>query len=215
MDSADDQYIDCENDMYNLTITTILPNELNSNEEFRTFWNIFNIPDYYERSIRIYTDTDFYAELNNKVRSGRKSYKHNFNYKAFHFLLTRGIQIRKVNKCTDVFRRTRDHYITNVLREMRFGQFASSSLTKNPNGFGNASCFKIKTCFGANISNISVFKHEKEVLIPPYEKFKITNIEKNSNEMNCEVLYTLESSGRCSEMNCKLLNRKKKMCCIC
>ncbi|KAG7324824.1 hypothetical protein KOW79_011140 [Hemibagrus wyckioides] len=51
-------------------------------------------------------------------------------------------------------------------------------------------------------------KREKEVLIPPYEKFKITNITGSPNEMNCRVLYTLKSAGTCSNMNCELLNKK-------
>ncbi|XP_060795073.1 ecto-ADP-ribosyltransferase 5-like [Neoarius graeffei] len=204
-DSVDDQFIGCENKTYNLIRAKILPQELNSNKKFKEVWeNYPNAPDNFTRIIKVYTNnSDLYSWLNSNVSSGRNTYKSNFRYKAFHFLLTRAIQMRKGNKCTNVFRRTSVHFEKKVLgHEMRFGRFASTSL-KNLYKFGNISCFKIKTCFGADISKISVFPDEKEVLVPPYEKFKITNITKN--QMNCNVLYTLESTGECSNMNCELV----------
>ncbi|KAF4084796.1 hypothetical protein AMELA_G00110090 [Ameiurus melas] len=211
-ESVDDQYIGCENNMEKLIMHEILPQELKLNEMFGKAWKEYeNISDNYTRSIKVYTAPNVFSDFNINVRLGRNIYKDKFNYKAFHFFLTRGIQIRKVNTCTDVFRRTSVDYDTNVLgREMRFGQFASSSLIKGRKNFGRVSCFKIKTCYGVDISNISVFPKEKEVLIPPYESFNITNIEKDGNEMNCKVLYTLESSGKFSNMNCELLKKRRR-----
>ncbi|XP_060794871.1 ecto-ADP-ribosyltransferase 5-like [Neoarius graeffei] len=205
--SVDDKFIGCENETYNLITAEILPQELNSNEQFKKAWEKYaDINNYFTRIIKVYTDAPnkLYSVLNDAVRLGRNTYKSNFHYKAFHFLLTRAIQMRKGNKCTDVFRRTSVHFEKKVLgREMRFGRFASTSLREDLYEFGKTSCFKMNTCFGADISNISVFPHEKEVLVPPYEKFKITNIAEN--QMNCNVLYTLESTGECSNMNCELV----------
>ncbi|KAM9462920.1 erythroblast NAD(P)(+)--arginine ADP-ribosyltransferase-like [Clarias gariepinus] len=207
-DSVDDQFTGCEDEMYKLIIKTILPNELNSNRNFTNVWNNYqNISDYFKRIIKVYTSNEIYSEFNNAVRSGRRSYISNFNYKAFHFLLTRAIQVYQVNTTTTtVFRRTNVTFNKNVLhKEVRLGGFASTSLKSNKIQFGNRSCFKIETCYGANIASMSVFPGEEEVLIPPFEKFKITSINTGKNEMNCTVLYTLQSTGKLSYMNCKLL----------
>ncbi|KAM9462901.1 GPI-linked NAD(P)(+)--arginine ADP-ribosyltransferase 1-like [Clarias gariepinus] len=211
-DSVDDQFTGCENKMCRLITQKILPNELNSNKKFKNVWSKFkNIKNYFKRAIKVYTSNDIYLEFNVAVRSGRKSYISNFNYKAFHFFLTRALQVYRVNKCTNVFRRTKVLFDKNVLnKEVRLGGFASTSLKSNKIQFGNRSCFKIKTCYGANIASMSVFPKEEEVLIPPFEKFKITSINTGKNEMNCTVLYTLQSTGKLSYMNCKLLKKTKQ-----
>ncbi|XP_058262993.1 ecto-ADP-ribosyltransferase 5-like [Hemibagrus wyckioides] len=216
LDSVDDQYIGCENEMYNLVKSKILKEELGKRKLFKKVWNDYsNSTDDFERIIKVYTAESrnkkgpLYKKLNEAVGSGRKNYRTKFKYKAFHFLLTRALQIYKVPTCAEVFRRTNVSFERKVSnQEMRFDRFASTSEINNMNSFGNISCFKIETCYGANISNFSVYQGEKEVLIPPYEKFKITNITGSPNEMNCRVLYTLKSAGTCSNMNCELLNKK-------
>ncbi|XP_053094860.1 NAD(P)(+)--arginine ADP-ribosyltransferase 2-like [Pangasianodon hypophthalmus] len=206
--SVDDQFIGCRDTMYKLITKKILPEELKCNKNFKNIWEKYSkFTDYFTRIIKVYTDGDskLYSQFNEAVSSGRRNYVSKFTYKAFHFLLTRAVQIHQVKNCTRVFRRTNVHFDTNVLgREMRFGRFASTSLRTNMSPtFGKTSCFKVTTCFGANIAKISVFPKEEEVLVPPFEKFKITKIEKN--QMNCSVIYTLQSTGRFSKMNCALL----------
>ncbi|XP_053094842.1 ecto-ADP-ribosyltransferase 5-like [Pangasianodon hypophthalmus] len=211
--SVDDQFIGCEDEMYERITEEILPKELISNENFKKIWaNYSNFTDNFTRIIKVYTDSGsgLHSLFNEAVSSGRGNYVSNFTYKAFHFLLTRAVQIYQVKKCTDVFRRTNVSFDTNVLdHEMRFGRFASTSLRTNMSDtFGETSCFKVTTCFGANIAKISALPKEEEVLIPPFEKFKITKIEKN--QMKCSVIYTLQSTGECSIMNCALLKKEKK-----
>ncbi|KAI5607210.1 ecto-ADP-ribosyltransferase 5-like [Silurus asotus] len=204
-DSVDDQFIGCEYDMYCLIKYKILPKEFKFDVNFTTTWNgTNNIHDYFKRIIKVYTSTNgSYSKLNNAVSSGRPNYKTHFNYKAYHFLLTLAIQTYQLKKCTFVYRKTPITFDLAVRgQEMRFGRFASTSLNKNLTAFGKTTCFKIKTCFGADISSMSSLSYEKEVLIPPYEKFKIKKIQKN--KMKCDVLYTLESAGRFSNMNCVL-----------
>ncbi|XP_053368194.1 T-cell ecto-ADP-ribosyltransferase 1-like [Clarias gariepinus] len=210
-DSADDQFIGCEDQMYDLITQKILPNELNSDENFKYLWDHYkDVNDYFKRVIKVYTTEAIHSQFNNAVSSGRKNYNSNFNYKALHFLLTRAIQIYQVKTCTNVFRRTEVSFDKNVLgHEMRFGRFASTSLKKDMTDFGSTSCFKIKTCFGAKIAHISVTPEEKEVLIPPFEKFKIAKIEKNRS--NCDVVYTLQSTGKVSNMNCELTKNLQKV----
>ncbi|MCI4384572.1 hypothetical protein PGIGA_G00040260, partial [Pangasianodon gigas] len=182
--SVDDQFKCCTDRMYKLITEKILPKELKYNKNFKNIWEKYStFTDYFTRIIKVYTDpsSDLYKQFNEAVSSGRRKYVRKFTYKAFHFLLTRAIQIHQVKKCTHVFRRTNVSFDTNVVgHEMRFGRFASTSLRTNMSDtFGGISCFKVTTCFGANIAKISVLPKEEEVLIPPFEKFKITNIEKN------------------------------------
>ncbi|XP_058262919.1 erythroblast NAD(P)(+)--arginine ADP-ribosyltransferase-like [Hemibagrus wyckioides] len=211
--SVDDQYMGCGNKMYNEVKSKILQEEFKKNELFEKIWNKHNVTDDFTRIIKVYTDhTPLYSQLNDAVGSGRKKYLTQFNYKAFHFLLTYAIQTYKVQTCVNVFRRTKASFKRSFFSSvMRFGRFTSTSLRNNMTDFGNITCFKIGTCYGANISAISVYPNEEEVLIPPFEKFKITNTE--NNKMNCGVLYTLQSAGTCSNMNCELFKMKSTVKC--
>ncbi|KAF7705627.1 NAD(P)(+)--arginine ADP-ribosyltransferase 2-like [Silurus meridionalis] len=205
-DSVDDQFIGCEKTMFYKIKQQILPKEFKFDVGFTTTWNKYkNIPDDFKRIIKVYTSPyGSYSKLNNAVGSGRPKYKTHFNYKAYHFLLTRAIQKYQVKQCTNVFRWTKVNFDSAFRgQQMRFGRFASTTLKSNLPGFGTKTCFKIRTCFGAYISSMSVFPNEQEVLIPPYEKFIITNVMYNT--MNCRIVYTLQSTGKFSNMNCALL----------
>ncbi|KAI5611462.1 GPI-linked NAD(P)(+)--arginine ADP-ribosyltransferase 1-like, partial [Silurus asotus] len=205
-DSVDDQFIGCENKMFQLIKDNILPKEFKYDANFTTTWNKYkNIQNYFKRIIKVYTSqTGSYSKLNNALGSGRPKYKTHFNYKAYHFLLTRAIQTYQLKKCTDVSRSTTVKFDSaKPGQQMRFGRFASTTLKSSLPGFGTNTCFKIRTCFGADISSMSVFPSEEEVLIPPYEKFEITNVMYNTT--NCRIVYTLKSSGKFSNMNCVLL----------
>lgn len=93
-------------------------------------------------------------------------------------------------------------------KEIRFGAFTSSSIGDFPSNekFGYETCFQIYTCLGADISLYSRFgEYEAEVLIPPYEIFKITKITKRSDnkDLPCEVVLQLNSTEKSlSNLNC-------------
>lgn len=59
----------------------------------------------------------------------------------------------------------------------------------------NVSCFEIYSCFGANITKYSGLKGINQVLIPPYEVFTLTGIQKQTN--SCKVTYKLRSNLNC------------------
>lgn len=193
--------------MYKLVNTTLLPQELNKNPVFKSLWNKYPGFTNFDRMIKVYTDNDFYSKFNAAVSSGRPSYINKFDYKASHFLLTRGVQEYKVQKCALVYRGTTETFkISDPRSEMRFGRFASTSRNiKAAFKFGKTSCFKVKTCFGADISKLSVYSFEEEVLVPPFEKFQIKKMEKNV--MGCGTLYTMESTGKLSYMDCELFKK--------
>ncbi|KAF7650010.1 hypothetical protein LDENG_00132880 [Lucifuga dentata] len=170
-------------------------------------------------AIYVYTldKPNIYLDFNNAVRTHKSNYQTTFRYHSLHFFLTGSLQTLNAHKpaterCQTVYRRT-NIYVSqeNVLdKEIRFGSFTSSSLGWYPKAYryGDKSCFEIYTCFGADISLYSKFgEAEREVLIPPYEVFTVTMVERRSEQKSlpCEVVYTLYSTGKTlSSLNCAL-----------
>lgn len=153
-----------------------------------------------------------YSDLNQAVRTGKASYKISFHYHALHFLLTDAIQRLKLNQkgCYTTFRRSNLPFKGDSGQVMRFGSFASSSLSKDFYQFGRRSCFEIRTCFGAYLKSYSEFdSDEDEVLIPPYEMFTIVSVDTSGgNDLLCDVIYKLETAGIYSSLNCQAVDLK-------
>lgn len=158
-----------------------------------------------------------YLDFNDAVRTQKSKYKTTFKFHALHFFLTDAIQTLSARRaegerCLTGYRKVDSYFDQeNVLnKEMRFGAFTSSSLGWYPNAarFGDKSCFEIVTCGGADVSLYSKLgESERELLIPPYEVFKVTKIKKRSEEKSlpCEVVYKVRSTGKAlSSLNCAL-----------
>lgn len=158
-------------------------------------------------AICAYTSDSIYSKFNTAVRTQKKNYGSSFKFLSLHYWLTTAIQILNNNyHCTTAYRRTKLEFIGNVNDRIRFGTFASSSKDTRLTNFGTKTCFKIETCTGAHLKHYSVFgDSEHEVLIPPYEMFKITSSNKaDVPELDdCKTVYTLQSAGGKSELNCK------------
>ncbi|XP_074553415.1 NAD(P)(+)--arginine ADP-ribosyltransferase 1-like isoform X2 [Halichoeres trimaculatus] len=157
-----------------------------------------------------------YLSFNNAVRTQKSEYKTTFRYHSLHFFLTDALQTLSARKpgderCVKGYRRANSYFSQDVLNKaVRFGSFTSSSMGWYPSSgrFGNKSCFEIITCFGADVSLYSKLgESEREVLIPPYEVFKVTKVERRSEQKSlpCEVVYRLKSMGKpLSTLNCAL-----------
>ncbi|XP_029917652.1 ecto-ADP-ribosyltransferase 5-like [Myripristis murdjan] len=158
-----------------------------------------------------------YLDFNNAVRTQKSKYKTMFRYHTLHFYLTDAIQTLNTRKpeaerCLTSYRRVNSYFSKeNVLNKMiRFGSFTSSSLGWYPSTsrFGDKSCFEIFTCLGADVSLYSKLgESEREVLIPPYEVFKVTRIKTRSQDksLSCETVYKVKSTGKSlSNLNCAL-----------
>ncbi|XP_027872159.1 ecto-ADP-ribosyltransferase 5-like [Xiphophorus couchianus] len=228
--SVDDMYDKCENDMERIIAETFLQNEKNKNKDFKQAWDSAekyynknwadNPPLKKEQIMALYAYTlnipPLYREFNNAVRKQKSVYEIKFPFHTLHFYLTMALRAikPKAGNCVTVFRRTNCKFSKDVLnKEIRLGAFSSSSMGNYPceKIFGNQSCFEISTCFGADISEYSSIKSEKEVLIPPYEVFKVTEIKKaaDNNKLPCEVVYKLQSTNKPhSNLNCTLVRRK-------
>uniref|UniRef100_A0A673JKJ8 NAD(P)(+)--arginine ADP-ribosyltransferase n=1 Tax=Sinocyclocheilus rhinocerous TaxID=307959 RepID=A0A673JKJ8_9TELE len=221
LNSVDDQYKGCREKMAEKVKTVFLNKEINNSPGFKNAWKKGadfvktqndKLTKNHSIAIYVYSECNIYTLFNNDTRSGKKQYKHKtYKWYSLYFLLTEAIQILKKtqNKCYSTFRGTKAEFDKHVLnKEVRFGQFASSSLVhKKAQRFGNVSCFEIYTCEGADVSEYSKLPHEEEVLIPPYETFKVTAVRTRREEKNlwCDTVYELNSTGTRSDLNCLLL----------
>ncbi|KAL2776795.1 ecto-ADP-ribosyltransferase 4 isoform 2 precursor, partial [Daubentonia madagascariensis] len=150
------------------------------------------------------------SDFNKAMASDAKTpqhYEHSFHFKYLHYYLTTAIQLlrKKITTenytlCYEVHHEVKDvHFEAYVGATIRFGQFLSTSLLKEEaQKFGNQTLFTIFTCLGAPVQ---VFSLKKEVLIPPYELFKVVNM---SNHPRGNWLQ-LRSTGNLSTYNCQLL----------
>ncbi|KAM9363646.1 erythroblast NAD(P)(+)--arginine ADP-ribosyltransferase-like [Symphorus nematophorus] len=221
-DAVDDMYFGCHEEMMK-TVKNKYFEEEKCKGPFEEAWNeaeecaernLKHIGDKpltkaHLQAICAYTGDKVYNVFNAAVRTERSSYGSSFQYHSLHFLLTSAIQILNSNyHCHTTYRRNNIDFTGEVNQIIRFGGFASSSFRTDLSWFGNKTCFKIKTCAGAFLKNYSSFgSREEEVLIPPYEMFKITQIIEGQVRIqgltDCEVVYILESAGVKSNLNCK------------
>ncbi|NXV77163.1 NARE ribosyltransferase, partial [Atlantisia rogersi] len=150
-----------------------------------------------------------YKELNMAVHEAGRSpdeYLINFHFKALHFLLTealRALRDDQPRQCYHVYRGVKDIIFTaQPGQTVRFGNFTSTSLEKmRAKKFGTDTFFSVKTCHGVPIREFSLFPTEEEVLIPPFEIFKVTSVTRKGNRADIE----LRSQGVRSKYNCEFL----------
>ncbi|NXV76004.1 NARE ribosyltransferase, partial [Atlantisia rogersi] len=154
-----------------------------------------------------------YKYFNAAVRQAgrsRKEYLYNFHYKALHFLLTqavRNLRHAQQNRCYHVYRGVANIIFTAQHGQyVRFGQFTSTSLDKTiAEKFGKGgTVFSVKTCHGVPIRKFSFYPSEEEVLIPPFETFKVIRVTQKWNRAHIE----LQTQGVRSNYNCEYVKGK-------
>ncbi|XP_056247560.1 erythroblast NAD(P)(+)--arginine ADP-ribosyltransferase-like isoform X1 [Seriola aureovittata] len=159
------------------------------------------------RAICVYTANHehFYKTFNDHVRSDMSKYTTSFPFHSLHFWLTSAVQILSDNmKCHTTYRRTELQFTAQVGHVVRFGFFASSSFKTSLTHFGHKTCFQIKTCAGAFLKHYSAIRlEEQEVLIPPYEMFRVTMGPPGKGLGDCDIVHILQSAGVHSNVNCK------------
>ncbi|XP_075599102.1 erythroblast NAD(P)(+)--arginine ADP-ribosyltransferase-like [Balearica regulorum gibbericeps] len=167
-------------------------------------------------------DSPLYLEFNAAVRvagRSREEYLNTFHFKVLHFLLSEALRILRdaqPQKCHNVYRGVDIRFTARHHQSIRFGQFTSTSLQKDKAWqfgqftstslwkgkawqFDQGTFFLVETCYGVLIRNFSVYPDEEEVLIPPFEIFKVTNITHNGNR----TIIQLRSQGASSTYNCE------------
>ncbi|XP_056411454.1 uncharacterized protein LOC130355400 [Hyla sarda] len=227
----DDQYIGCSDTMEKDIMPKVLQQEM-ANKQFRDAWinaterwedirDDLELPEGFEDEygIALLTFTNHYPKENPIYRqlngnltiagASRRDYMEKFHFKALHFYLTRALQILKPN-CHQNYTTYRGSPHSFLVRPVfKFGRFTSSSLkSEEAQVFGTQSFFRITTCFGARLGNLSFFPDEEEVLIPPTEKFLYVTRE--------NLVYYLRSTGEtCSYFNCAYLQAEKRKDAVC
>ncbi|XP_033020895.1 GPI-linked NAD(P)(+)--arginine ADP-ribosyltransferase 1-like [Lacerta agilis] len=222
LDSFDDQYEGCEQTMEK-EIARLNQTEFLKNKIYAETWKSAvgfnegsewprNLKPEYAAAIMAYTfdSPKLYPDFNAAVRKAGKSKEHywnNFDFKTFHFLLTRALQDLSTSSppCYKVFRGVRNIRFSAKVRDtVRFGQFASTSQKEGIAHFFAGqpvakTIFEIYTRYGVLISEFSVFPNEDEVLIPPYEQFRVVSSRKDEDGTTRIQLY---SAGKFSKYNC-------------
>eukprot|EP00075_Anas_platyrhynchos_P031896 XP_027321149.1 erythroblast NAD(P)(+)--arginine ADP-ribosyltransferase isoform X1 [Anas platyrhynchos] len=225
-DSFDDQYKDCRTEMEE-KLKTVNRTEFQNKAYADTWrraakhwqkqWGNSNRPQVLpqEQAVAVlaYTDKgDLSKQLNTAMLEGGRSREHyleSFPFKTLHFLLTEALhtlQKTQSPKCNSVYRGTTDRFTAQLKETVRFGQFTSTSLQKEvAESFGQDTFFFVNTCYGVSIRSFSFDPKQEEVLIPPYEVFKVTNVIHHTEGTHIH----LDSHSTHSNYKCALLNEKR------
>ncbi|XP_031240252.1 T-cell ecto-ADP-ribosyltransferase 2-like [Mastomys coucha] len=212
----DDQYEGCVKEMEEKA-PGFLEEDFSKNEELKLEWekaekrwkeikNSTSYPegfhDFHGTAFLAYTG-NLAVHFNRAVREFKKN-PGNFHYKAFHYYLTRALQVLNNQDCHSVYRGSKTKFHYPGMGSVRFGQFSSSSLTKSvalsPEFFSDhGTLFIIRTCLGVNIKEFSSFPREEEVLIPGYEVYhKVrTQSEKGYNQIFLDSPQRKKSNFNC------------------
>lgn len=168
-----------------------------------------------DHAVALYTYTrvqEIRRRFNKAVQTGKQRYSTcGFMFHYFYFYLIDAIQLLHHNQtaCRTTYYRTRKQFDRDVINtNMRFGSFIWTASRKQSFHFnGNISCFEINSCFGADITDYSATKQMGQVLIPPYEVFKITDV--LTDDPWCSVVFKLQSTKiPRRDLNCKLNSRE-------
>ncbi|XP_032063746.1 erythroblast NAD(P)(+)--arginine ADP-ribosyltransferase-like [Aythya fuligula] len=225
--SFDDQYQGCRTEMEE-KLKTVNSTEFQNKtyadtwrkaaEHWQNQWGNSNHPQVLQReqavAVLAYTARgNLYKQFNTLVREDGRSREHylqHFPFKTLHFLLTEAVhtlQKTQNTECYNVYRGIKGIRFTAQLNHtVRFGQFASTSRQKEvAESFGKDTFFFVYTCYGVSIRNFSFFQKQDEVLIPPYEVFKVTNVTHYPNGTHIH----LHSHSTHSKYNCALLKEER------
>uniref|UniRef100_A0A8C8SDD7 NAD(P)(+)--arginine ADP-ribosyltransferase n=1 Tax=Pelusios castaneus TaxID=367368 RepID=A0A8C8SDD7_9SAUR len=219
--SVDDMYRGCEYAMIQ-QLPSLIQKELAGNKIFNLGWNtakawmakqnmhIFPNTMKYFCSIAVVAYTlnnpPLYREFNTATRmgwNGHHAYSR-YSFKAMHFLLTQAPkEIWGIKpSCATVYRGTNTNF--SIRNLFRFGQFTSTSKSQTAAAkFGQKTFFVLDSCTGYALRRLSVFQGEKEVLVTPYEMFRVTEVKRNQNG---KVVYA-KSTGVCSNHNCAYIGK--------
>ncbi|XP_056341742.1 erythroblast NAD(P)(+)--arginine ADP-ribosyltransferase-like isoform X2 [Oenanthe melanoleuca] len=221
LDSFDDQYQGCGPEM-KAALPALKRSEFQKNPLFAEVW-ASAVKEWQRRGSRVsplsssdqaiaimaYTTNSLHKDFNHNVSLAgryRGLYQDYFHFKVLHFLLTDALATLRDaqgKQCHCVVRWPDKHLFKAKLGDIvGFGQFASASLCKNvTKGFESTMMLQAWTCHGAYIKNFSRYPFEDVVVIPPFEKFKVTKVTKKGENMEIH----LDSIGTYSQYNCEWL----------
>ncbi|XP_044872508.1 erythroblast NAD(P)(+)--arginine ADP-ribosyltransferase-like [Mauremys mutica] len=221
--SLDDIYRGCVKAMKRC-LPSLLEEELEENQLFREAWDqakemwmqmenqtIFpkTLRALYSVAVLAYTleEPSLYESFNVATRTAWKSPQAyaSFAFKSLHFLLTQAAKKlgTKEPSCAKVYRGTKVKFSIEGL--FRFGQFTSTSEKRQKaEEFGRTTFFVLLSCQGFPVGNLSRFPGEEEMVVPPYEMFRVTGVKETPRKKMVHA----KSVGVCSNHNCAYLGRE-------
>ncbi|XP_066060288.1 NAD(P)(+)--arginine ADP-ribosyltransferase 2-like isoform X2 [Chamaea fasciata] len=218
-DSFDDQYLKCSVEMSE-KFQELQGSDFHENVEFKENWakamdewknrGSISSPLTPDQAVALMAysmkKTNLYRQFNMAVQTAGSSsgkYRNEFHFKSLHFLLTRAIQTLRPTTCLNVFRGVTGYtFKVTPGDEVRFSQFTSTSLRKKvAQDYGKDTMFQVYTCHGADIQKFSYNKSEQEVLIPPFETFKVIKATPEGEQI------VLQSTRTFSNYDCGSLPR--------
>lgn len=125
-----------------------------------------------------------------------KRLRETFESRSLYRSLSEAIQVLKHSQVTCLSTKYRTDTLLHLNISNKLIRFSTFVLGSDRWNFTrNASCFEVYTCFGADITHYSALKLNSQVLIPPYEVFKVTDTE--TDTQRCKVIYKLKSNLNC------------------
>lgn len=145
----------------------------------------------------------------------RKDYIYSFQFKAFHFYLTKALQLLR-RPCEDSYKRVvystspGTSFTFGGLNQARFGHFTLAYSAKPEAADDQHILLTIHTCFGVAIENFFDKESESEriVLIPLNEVFHVSQDGASNN------LILKSTNKTCSHYDCAFLGRLKSANCV-
>lgn len=131
-----------------------------------------------------------------KSANRRGKRKETFESRSLFSFLSEAIQILKHSQVTCLSTNVQSESLLRLNisnKQVRFSTFMLGSDDWNFNR--NTSCFEVHSCFGADITYYSALEQNNQVLIPPYEIFRVTDVQTETKE--CRIIYRLRSNLNC------------------
>nr|XP_035149407.1 ecto-ADP-ribosyltransferase 3 isoform X8 [Callithrix jacchus] len=232
----DDEYLKCTDRMEIKYVPQLLKEEKASHQQLDTVWEnakakwearktqIFlpvNFKDNHGIALLAYISeaqeqTPFYHLFNEAVKmagQSREDYIYGFQFKAFHFYLTRALQLLrrpcKASYKNVVYRTSQGTSFTfGGLNQARFGHFTLAYSAKPQAANDQQTVLSIYTCLGVDIEIFLDKESERITLIPLNEVFQVSQ-EGDGNDL------ILQSTNKtCSHYECAFLGGLKTENCV-
>ncbi|KAL2780470.1 ecto-ADP-ribosyltransferase 3 isoform b precursor, partial [Daubentonia madagascariensis] len=232
----DDEYLKCTDRMEIKYVPQLLKEEKASYQLLDTVWenakakwearktDLFlpvNFKDNHGIALMAYISeaqeqTPFYHLFNKAVKvagQSRKDYIYGFQFKAFHFYLTRALQLLR-RPCDDsyknvLYRTSQDTSFTfGGLNQARFGHFTLAYSAKPQAANDQLIVLSIYTCFGVAIEKFFDKESERITLIPLSEVFQVSREGAGNN------LILQSMNKTCSHFECAFLGGLKTDNCV-
>ncbi|NXS22715.1 NARE ribosyltransferase, partial [Mystacornis crossleyi] len=217
--SFDDQYQGCSPNMTK-ELPALNHSEFQQNKIFARAWaravaewnnedsTVSFLPFRHTIALRAYMMDDLYEEFNTAVREAGRSpeeYRDNFHFKVLHFLLTDALERLGDSvgwHCQCVFQTLKGvRFEAEPGDTVRLGQFMWMSHCGGSPVTGVDTMLQVETCHSMDFLHLSSNPSKKQVLISPFETFRVVYVARGDNMVHIQ----LNSTGTHSKYNCEWL----------